>query len=51
MGATVFYSASTNITAGGDANGFAWDVFAADDAIFTDGFESSDTSLWSSSLP
>ncbi len=50
MGATVFYSASTNFIAGGDLNS-AWDVFAGDDAIFTDGFESGDMSLWSSSLP
>ncbi len=49
-GATVFYTASTNFIAGGDGNS-AWDVFAGDDAIFTDGFESGDTSLWSSNSP
>lgn len=49
-GATVFYSASTNFIPGGDSN-FAWDVFAGDPSIFTDGFESGDTTLWSSSSP
>jgi len=49
-GASVFYSAATNFIPGGDVN-FAWDVFAGDDAIFTDGFESGDVSLWSSSSP
>ncbi len=49
-GATVFYSSSTNFIAGGDIN-FAWDVFAGDTSIFTDGFESGGIALWSSSSP